>query len=199
MKSRSIVLASFLLAFAVPAAHAAVPAHLLGGSAGLVSPTGDFGDAVGTGWFLGASYQYRFHAQWAAGVDLDYFAFGEKSESFAAPGGARTIEQSAHGGQSQFYAMWYVPMRDDRFEPYVKGGYFHHRIGVKTTVTHLGSSVSDTDREMKPGFGLGVGASMALDERTRVGIELLYCEIETSGEAADFLQVGLTCHYRIGK
>lgn len=194
-----LVAALLLVPLAAPARAGGTSTQSIGGSGGLVIPMGDFSEVAGTGWFLGGSYQYRFHPAWAAGVDLDYFSFGETSASETLIGGTRTSKQSAYGGQSQFYAKYFLPLEGNPYEPYVKAGYFHYRIGFKTSVAYRGATSESTDKEKESGFGIGVGASRKLDDRSRVGAEILYSQFQTPGDPANLWQFAVTYGWRLGK
>ena len=59
MKLRALLLTMALVAIGA-AANAATP-HSIGVSAGMAMPTGDASDVVGTGYLVGADYEYRIN------------------------------------------------------------------------------------------------------------------------------------------
>ena len=162
-------------------------------------PTGDLSDAVGMGYVIGADYEYRFNPQYSVGFDLDYFALGGKSTSTTVLGSTRTVKEEAPGGQAILFGRYYLPLKDSPFAPYVSLAVEKVRIGFKSTVTYRGRSVTYEDKQDKPGFGIGVGATRPLNGQLTGGLELGFHQIQTNDESTHLITLAVSCSYNLGK
>lgn len=193
---------AFLLALALTAfgtvAQAATP-HSIGAHLGLAAPGSDLADVVGTGFLIGADYEYRINPRFGAGLDVNYFSLGEKSTSTLRFGYPLTVKTSAPGGQAILFGRYYVPTKSTAWSPYVMLGLEKVPIGLKSTTTYRGSTSTSKNRQDKPGFGLGVGVNHPMNEQLRVGAELGYHTIQTSGYSARLITLALSGSYGLGQ
>jgi hypothetical protein len=197
MKLRALLLTTALITIG-SVAHAGAR-QSIGVNVGLAMPTGDLSDAVGTGYLVGADYEYRINPQYGVGLDVDYFALGAKSTSSTYLGSTRTVKEEAPGGQAILFGRYYVQLKKSSFAPYVMLALEKVRIGFKSTVTYLGRSMTNEDKQDKPGFGLGVGATRPLNGQLTGGLELGFHQIQTSGKSTDLFTIALSCSYNLGK
>jgi outer membrane protein W len=197
MKLRVLLLTTALITFAA-VAHGDTR-HSIGVNAGLAMPTGDLSDAVGMGYVLGAAYEYRINPQFGVGLDVDYFSLGAKSTSTTYLGSTRTVKQQVPGGQAILFGRYYVPLKGSSFAPYVTLALEKVRIGFKSTVTYHGTSVTTEDKQDKPGFGIGVGATRPLNQQLTGGLELGLHQIQTTGESTNLVTLAVSCSYKLGK
>lgn len=195
MKSRALLLTTALVAIAA-CAHAG-SRHSVGVNLGLAIPGGDLANVVGTGYVMGADYEYRINPQFGVGFDLTYFSLGGKSTSTTYLGSARTVKQEAPGGQAIVFGRYYFPMKSSHYSPYVALGLEKVRIGFKSTVTWRGGSVTSEDKQDQPGFGLGVGVTRPFNDQLTGGIELGLHDIATSGEATHLYTLAVSCRYNL--
>ena len=197
MKLRALLLTTALIAFST-VAHAGAR-QSIGMNAGLAMPIGDLSDAVGTGYLVGAHYEYRINPQYGVGLDVDYFALGAKSTSSTYLGSTRTVKEEAPGGQAILFGRYYVPLKKSPFAPYVMLALEKVRIGFKSTVTYHGTSVTSEAKQDKPGFGVGVGATRPLNDKLTGGLELGFHQIQTSDKSSHLFTIALSCSYNLGK
>ncbi len=196
MKCLALLLGAALVA-QVSVAQAGSP-HSLGMNVGLAMPTGDVSDVVGAGYVVGGTYEYRAHPAWSVGATVDYFALGEKSTSSTILGSTRTVKVKAPGGQAIVFGRYYFPMQGTPVAPYVSFAIEKTRIGFKSTVTYRGSSVSSEDKQDKPGFGIGLGATRKLDDRITGGVDFAFHQIQTDNEATHLLTLTIGVTFGLG-
>ena len=97
------------------------------------------------------------------------------------------------------FGRYYFPLKSSTIAPYVSLALEKVRIGFKTTVTYRGTSRSNEDKQDKPGFGIGVGASKPLNDRLTGGLELGIHEIQTDNPSTQLFTLALSCSFKVGK
>lgn len=164
------------VAFAAPAHAQSMLPFAVEGRAGLAFPTGDFGEALGTGYGLAANVSFNVAPTLAlyGGYSFTQFDFDDDlvdtDETFDVKG----FEGGARLG---------LPMVG--FSPYVKGGAVYFKGGV-----------DDNDSDSKLGFTVGAGLNYALGPVVSFTPEVTYVTIPDDGGDANFIRadVGLRFH-----
>lgn len=192
MRSPVLCLVTILLASSAVAAHAAGSSRTLAVNAGLAVPAGDLSNEVGSGYLLGATYCYQFNDQFGLGIDGNYLALGEKDISSVA-------KERLTGGQGSLFGRYFLPVKDFPVAPYLKLGLYNYRLGFKTKTTTAGRSQESTSKQSKNGFGFGAGGIRKLNDRSSVGLELIYSTFDTNQGSAGLFSIALSYRYRVGK
>src|SRR5215831_2078856 len=82
MTFKKAILGVAMLAVMAGAANAGT--NTIGLTGGLGVPTGNYGDAAGNGWAIGATGTHMVNSQWGFGGDLAYHAWGGSDNANAA-------------------------------------------------------------------------------------------------------------------
>ena len=82
MKSMSVLFS--VAAIALCASVASAQSNWVGVTGGAGLPTGDYSNAAGTGWGLGATGTHMLDKQWGIGGDLGYHSWGGSDQANAA-------------------------------------------------------------------------------------------------------------------
>lgn len=147
--------------------------------AGISAPTGDFGDAVNTGWGTGASVGYGVSRSVLLSFGLAYHRFGEEFEE-------------GHVGITPitFSADYGFPT-DGRVKPWVSGGLGVYHINEEITFFDPAFgfvTVSDSDNDFGLNFGFGIATPVS--PRTAFGAGFKFHHIVGDGfPDTDFLTV----------
>ena len=191
MKLRILAATVCVLALCSVSTSFAVPAQTLGINAGLAMPMGDLGDAVGMGFFGGATYTYKLNQQFGVGGDVNYTTFGKKND----------VDFKFHMLQFGAHGKYYFPMKDGKMAPYAKVGLGMYNVsetlpGVDILgVTYGGGTYSAS----KMGFSLGAGTTMKLNDKASWGLEAMYHMVSTEGSSSTFLTFAASYNFALGK
>ena len=134
--------------------------------AGLSMPTGDLGDAAGTGFHLQGTSSYR-RTGWPVALrgELAYHRFGEKD--YSVPGGNpnQTVDYT---GKSSSIAgivdVSYAFVTRNKMKPYVLAGPGFYSTRAEITQAGGGGS-SETASDTKFGLNLGGGMNFSMGRR----------------------------------
>jgi opacity protein-like surface antigen len=167
MRCKAVFLGAALLLLGASAANAArtgsTGSTWLGVSGGAGIPTGDYGDAAGTGWHLGVTGTRMLNDQFGIGGDAGYHAWGpsEDVEDALAPGEEiswSAVQATAHG-------ILMFPTRSN-VKPYARFGLGLYNVGFDFE----SPSGDFDDSESKLGFNLGGGMNFLTSGNTRWGM-----------------------------
>lgn len=183
MKIRSIALALCVLAVAATAASAATSE--VGLNAGVTLPMGDFGDAVGTGFFGGGSYTYHVNEMFGLGADINYHKFGKKDFTF----NGSTVSDDFSAIQYGVHGKYFFKMKTKEM-PYIKVGLGMYSLSEKASSTVNGVDYSATVTDSKFGISAGIGSDWAMSDKASWGIEALYHNIMTDNKSSAMITVG---------
>jgi opacity protein-like surface antigen len=167
------------VAFAAPArAQTGLPIAIEG-RAGLAFPTGDFGEALGTGYGLAANASFAVAPTIALYGGYSYTQFDYDSDVIDTD---RTFNvQGFEGG-----ARLALPMTG--FTPYIKGGVVYFKGGVSDGV--------DSDNEL--GFTGGIGLNYALGPVVAFTPEVTYVTVPAeAGPDASFIRTDVGLRFRL--
>jgi len=189
MTFKKAILGVAMLAVMAGAANAGT--NTIGLTGGLGVPTGNYGDAAGNGWAIGATGTHMVNSQWGFGGDLAYHAWGGSDNANAAavvafgPGSEfkwTAIQATAH-------ALMSFPTQSN-VKPFAMVGAGLYNVGLK--LDSPSGNVSDS--KSKFGFNVGGGLNFATKNNMTWGFSGTYHMVSAKndlGSDVDFFQVGL--------
>jgi len=189
MTYKNVILGVAMLAVLAGAANAAT--NTIGLTGGMGIPTGNYGDAAGNGWQIGATGTHMVNSQWGFGGDLAYHAWGGSDNANAA---AETVfgpgsEFKWSAIQATAHALMAFPTQSN-VKPYATVGAGLYNIGLK-----LDSPAGNTsDSKSKFGFNVGGGVNFPTKSNMTWGFSGTYHMVSAKsdlGSDVDFFQVGL--------
>ena len=196
MRCKAAVLGVALLAIAAGTANAG--SDFIGLSGGLGIPTGNYSDAAGNGWHIGATGTHMLNDQWGIGGDIAYHAWGG-SNAF------NNAAELAFGPGSEFnwsaiqataHAVMAFPTQSN-VKPYATAGLGLYNMGLK--LTSPSGNASDTKAEF--GFNVGAGMNFLTSSNMRWGVNGVYHIVPAKndlGSDIDFFQLGLNVLWGLG-
>jgi opacity protein-like surface antigen len=170
---RIALLALAFLALAPRGAHAVEGCRLwLGPLVGPSFPVGDGAENFKSAITFGGMYEYRITDQVAAGFELAY-------SNFDAQGVDASISTFQYGGLGR------LTLVSGRAEPFLTLGLAFYSVSAKAS--GLGITVSQS--ETKPGVNLGTGLAFAINERTRLDLDVRFHNIFTEDSSTQYVAV----------
>lgn len=169
MRLKALVLAALLT---LPAGLSHAQSTQLGLNAGFGMPTGDFGDVVNTGYYVGGSAAYLMNPQFGFGVDFAYHSWAGSDDANAAADfllGTTGSETSASAIQATGFLLLALQTQGS-IDPWFKAGAGLYNLGAK-----IESPVLDDDTsESKFGFNLGAGFDYRNSPAFGIGVDATY-------------------------
>ena len=189
MKYKSAVLGVAMLA--VLAATANAGSNMIGLTGGLGVPTGDYSDAAGNGWHIGATGTHMVTSQWGFGGDLAYHAWGGSDAANAAAevlfGPGSEFKWSAI--QATAHAIMAIPTQNN-VKPYAKVGLGLYNMGLKLD----SPAGNDSQSNSEFGFNFGGGVNILTQSNMTWGLSGSYHIVQAKndlGSDVNFYQVGV--------
>jgi opacity protein-like surface antigen len=164
--------------FAVPAQAQSMLPFSVEARTGLAFPTGDFGDALGMGYGLGANAIFNVTPNVGVYGGYSYTQFDFDSE---------LIDTDATYNLQGFDAGVRLGLPAAGFSPYVRGGVAYYKGSV--------SDGPDSDSEL--GFQGGVGLDYALGPVVSFTPEVSYVTIPGDGGDANFVRADVGLRFRL--
>lgn len=189
MRFRVAVLGAALMVLGAGAASAG--SNYVGMTGGAGVPMGDYGDAAGTGWHLGATGTHQVNDTWGFGGDLCYHSWGgseELNDALEATFGPGS-EMSFAALQATAHAVMNF-QTSGSVHPYAKFGMGLYSIGAKLETP----SGDDDTSESKFGFNIGAGMNFPSSSNMRWGVAGAYHIIPAEDEFGtdlNFMQLGV--------
>ncbi len=189
MKLKAAVLGVALAALGAHAAHAGT--NWIGVSGGPGFPTGDYADAVATGWHLGATGTHLFDDRWGIGGDLGYNAWGssEQAKALAEASFGPGSNISWNAIQADVHGTFLLPTRGN-LKPYAQAG-----VGFYAVSSNLSTPAGDdVNSKTKLGFNVGGGMDIARSGNARWGVSGAYHTISARddfGADVSFFTLGV--------
>lgn len=177
------------LTFSAAPAHAQAWGWSVGLGGGVTIPTGDLGEAAGTGWHTGVAIEWRrVGAPWGLRISGDFHRFG-LSEDLGVDG---NIELWRWAGDF----VWHFGESQDggsqKLQPYVLGGLGY--VNADVEVDDAPAGVVSVPTEGRLDFIGGVGAVIPMGGKLGVNLEARY-ELAT-GDGGDITYIPLSVRIR---
>lgn len=182
-----VSISALLLALTASLAAAEQGEFLLGGTAGMGVPTGDFGDAADPGFAGGVFGDYMVTPNLAIGVDAIFHSFGGSDDLVAALdflSGGLIDDASFQVLQFTGHGRWiFTP--EQQVMPYLTAGGGIYNLTAKVE----GPGGDADDSESKAGMFGGAGLDFKVNPMFRVGVEGAYHTIFTDTENTQVISV----------
>lgn len=197
MRFKAAVLGAALLMLGAGAASAGSNYVGLTGGAGI--PTGDYSEAAGAGWQIGATGTHYMNDMWGFGGDLAYHGWGASKDmkdalELAYPGQEATLNFTAL--QATAHAIMTF-QNSGNVRPYAKFGAGLYNVGVKQETPDPADSF-DTS-ESKLGYNIGAGMDFLSSSNMRWGVSGGYHIVPMEeGSDLNFMQIGVNVSWGLG-
>jgi len=182
MKHLKYLLVVTLFAFLTLPNSTSAKQITLGGELSLNLPTGDFGDAYGTGFGITGVFTYRLNPNLAFTGSLGYISFGEKLSGLS----FSTVPINA--------GIQYRITPTGNFQPYIGAETLLFMSTASVESGFFGKvSSSSTDFSFTP----LVGAAFPINNNLEIRANLKYHILFTSGSSTTFIGIGGGLHFKI--
>lgn len=178
MKKLLLVLFVAVLAVAFTNAQSKMGVSVQGG---VFLPTGDFGDAAGTGFGGTGTFLYDLTPMLQITGSIGYATWGSKEDL---PSGWEWSFSAIPVQVGLRYALG-----KGNFLPYVAAETGINFISSKVTVEYFGGTVTADESESKFGFAPGAGFLYKFNPKTALDVTLKYNMIFTEGSSTTYLGI----------
>lgn len=148
---------------------------------GVFLPTGDFGDAAGTGFGGTGTFLYDLSPMFQVTGSVGYATWGSKEDL---PAGWEYSFSSIPVQVGLRYAFG-----KGNFLPYVAAETGIHFLSSKVTYEYFGQTFTSDDSESKFGFAPGAGFLYNFNPKTGLDVTLKYNMIFTEGSTTTYLGI----------
>jgi len=190
MRVRNLLLgAAVVLCAAAPARAQTVIDQNLGLEFGASMPTGDFSDAAGAGWNIGAQYEAMM-ANFGMGGEIKYHGWGASDDFLSGIGSGS--DGSFAAWQYDVYGI--AAMTMPKWRPYAKAGLGWYSPSMKITTPTGDTNASDTN------FGIVVGAGADFDTPStmKAGVGFSYHRLQDSTQDFWSMNARMTWPLKLG-